>query len=135
MNYICSVIKQTDMQIQVKIKFEGEMLSNLLVNALEFGSKYWYSDVEFVGRDKYPDISYDEWFAKCLDENIPFEIRITEDEGGDTYVLNLASVTTGTMLLVEEETRHYDDWVKGYDDATTADVWLQLCLFGEVVFG
>lgn len=123
------------MEIQVKIKIEGEMLSNLLVNALEGGSNYWYSNVEFVGRDQYPDIRYDEWFAKCLDENIPFEIRITEDEWGKTHVLNLESVTTGTMLLVEEETRHYDDWIQENDDATTADVWLQLCLFGKVVFG
>jgi hypothetical protein len=123
------------MEIQVKIKVDGEMLSNLLVNALEGGSNYWYSNVEFVGRDQYPDIRYDEWFAKCIDESIPFEIHITEDEWGKTHVLDLASVTTGTMLFVEEETRHYDDWVQGDDDSTTADVWLQLCLFGKVVFG
>ena len=126
------------MEIQVKIKIEGEMLSNLLVNALEGGSNYWYSNVKFDdSRDREPVsyMRYDEWFAKCLDESIPFEIHITEDEWGKTHVLDLGSVTTGTMLFVEEETRHYDDWVQGDDDATTADVWLQLCLFGKVVFG
>jgi hypothetical protein len=123
------------MEIQVKIKFSGEMLGNLLVNALEGGSNYWYGSVDFIGRDEYPDLRYDEWFAKCVDDGIPFEIRITEEPWCKPHVLDLASVTTGTMAFVEEETRHYDDFVNGNDDAITADVWLQLCLFGEVVYG
>jgi hypothetical protein len=38
-------------------------------------------------------------------------------------------------LMAEKEPRHFGDFMGENDDATTSDVFLQLCLFGEVVYG
>ena len=55
-------------------------------------------------------------------------------EGGlDMHVLDRDKIKAGLALLAE--TRHWDDFMCENEDGTTGDVFLQLCLFGEVVFG
>jgi hypothetical protein len=37
--------------------------------------------------------------------------------------------------MVEKYPRHYADFKDGDEDASTGDVFLQCCIFGEVVYG
>jgi hypothetical protein len=37
--------------------------------------------------------------------------------------------------MAREYGRHFSDMIAENDDATTADVFLQCCLFGELVYG
>jgi len=38
-------------------------------------------------------------------------------------------------VLEEKFPKHFSDAVEEDFDATTADCWLQCCLFGDVIFG
>ena len=41
----------------------------------------------------------------------------------------------GLDLMAGEHQRHWQDFINENDDADTADVFMQLCLFGEIVYG
>jgi hypothetical protein len=68
------------------------------------------------------------------------EILLTDATGeGDgpdePWVLNRGRLITGLHLLAEKYPKHFNDFVTENEDADTGDIYLQLCLFGEVVFG
>jgi hypothetical protein len=50
-------------------------------------------------------------------------------------VFDLAAVRRGLQVMAEKYPRHFSDIVSGDDDATTADVFVQCCVLGEVVYG
>jgi hypothetical protein len=60
-----------------------------------------------------------------------------EDEDGDKFTLNKAAIIRGKELMATDPqySSHYADVLRENDDADTGDVFLQLCLFGEVVYG
>jgi hypothetical protein len=53
------------------------------------------------------------------------------------FMLDRAAIERGKELLATDErySHHYADVLNENDDADTGDVFLQLCLFGEVVYG
>lgn len=48
--------------------------------------------------------------------------------------ITLADVEKGLKLMQEQYPRHYADLVEEEDDAITGDVWLQLTVFGELIY-
>jgi hypothetical protein len=54
---------------------------------------------------------------------------------GVIYVLDRAAITRGLVAMKEKAPRHFGDALADNDDATTGDVFLQLCLFDEVIYG
>lgn len=124
---------------------------SLLCSALEGGSNYWYTIADYRfpegvccadfnegGRFAEPDTF---WHPAQL---IPFHsgcavIFATQDEdaidGKMYFPLDRAAMVKGLELLSEfQPQRHWRAFVEENDDAETGDVWLQLCLFGKVVF-
>jgi len=58
------------------------------------------------------------------------------EEGSVTvWKLDLDACKRGLQVMAEEYPRHFADFMSENEDAETADVWLQCCLFGEVVYG
>ena len=52
------------------------------------------------------------------------------------HKLDAESIRKGLELFAQAATRsHYDDWMNENDDAITGDVFIQLCLLGEVRYG
>ena len=49
--------------------------------------------------------------------------------------ITIADVEKGLKLMQEQYPRHYADLVEENDDAITGDVWLQLTVFGDVIYG
>ena len=49
--------------------------------------------------------------------------------------LDRKALVEGWKVMKSEYSRHYKDAINGHDDAITGDVYLQCCLFGEVIFG
>ena len=60
-----------------------------------------------------------------------------EGEFPDTakHPLTIDNVRRGLELMRDEYPRHFADLVEEQDDAITGDVWLQLAVFGEVIYG
>ncbi len=57
-----------------------------------------------------------------------------EIRGATRWRLDLETIQRGMKVFREKYPRHYDNWIAENDDAETGDVFLQCCLFGEVVY-
>jgi len=104
-----------------------ELLRDLLITAFEGGSNYWIREVDVV-RPKAGDI-YD---VPLMDGGCMY---VQCDECGKAYKLDRSAMRRGSGVLKEKFPKHFSDAVEEDFDATTADCWLQCCLFGDVIFG
>jgi hypothetical protein len=119
-----------------------------LCSALEGGSNYWYTIVEFVQPNKFLNFSdvhqHDE---RKLNPEIyrhldyptnpggALVIKDKEDEDGKLYRLDLNACARGLQVMQEKYPRHFGAFLSEDDDAETGDVFLQCCLLGDVVYG
>ena len=61
--------------------------------------------------------------------------ELNENELPIKYTLDLKAVRKGLRLMKKEYPNHWADLVEENDDLITGDVWLQLAVFGEVIYG
>jgi len=114
---------------------------------MEGGSNYWYLITDYVFPEGVSYVDFKEGGKHAEDEYwhpsqlIPFVdgcsllIRDAEDEDGPEFVLGRAAITQGVEAMKANYPKHWDDFVNENDDADTGDVFLQCCLFGELVYG
>lgn len=84
----------------------------------------------------------DKW-AKALMEgkgvvvydNYEMDSELNEGETPTKHYLTMENVQEGLELMRDEYPRHYADLMEEEDDAITGDVWLQLAVFGELIYG
>ena len=84
----------------------------------------------------------DKW-AKALMEgkgvvvydNYEMDSELNEGETPTKHYLTMDNVQKGLELMRDEYPRHYADLMMEEDDAITGDVWLQLAVFGELIYG
>lgn len=115
-----------------KLDLDREM-SDLLCSAFEGGSNYWY----MIEKIEYPE------GKSRADFEFPYlevplnggSVKITADGEKKVYMLDRKALEKGWKLMISDQPRHYADAVTGNGDADTGDVFLQLCLFGKVIFG
>ena len=137
------------MKINVEIQIDEERIKNLLVSAFEGGSNYWYvidsynlgetglkiSDFAEDGKMQDPD----NYYHYC--QLIPFVpgcslvIADSEDDDKKEYTLDRAALIRGLSVMATKYPKHFADFMVEDDDATTGDVYLQCCLFGEAIYG
>ena len=134
--------------VKVPTDIPEQRVRDLLCSALEGGSNYWYSGADHHLRDGLEYKDFQEGGSQTLDdyfhpyELIPFvegcHLTVKVDMGGDemeTHKIDRDAMKRGIRLMAEEQPRHFQNFINEDDDAETADVFLQLALFGELVFG
>jgi len=115
--------------------------ADLLCSAFEGGSNYWYMIEETIQTDCPATPWGDEYTPTYI--SAPFStggsviISDIEDEDGDTFTLDKEAIRRGKWLLGTnpEYSAFYADVLSENEDGETGDVFLQLCLFGEIVYG
>lgn len=130
-----------------------QIIRNLLVGAFEGGSNYWYrieskklppgtkmKDFSEGGRmqPRRPDGSEHYFHWSQLIPTYPggqLVIRDVAEGEGETHVLDLPALKKGWMLFKQKYPNQYKRVIEENDDAGDADVFLQLALFDEVIFG
>lgn len=125
------------MKVTANFEISDERISDLLCSAFEGGSNYWY----FIREVNYPqgktkaDFKY--WHMEVpLSEGGSLIIDYIEgDEDLSGKILNRESIQKGLKLMAEKFPKHYYDFITENDDADTGDVFLQLCLYEDVIFG
>lgn len=119
---------------------------DLLVAAFEGGSNYWYTiekahyppgttaaDFKEGGRMQPED--YYHW-SQLVPTVSGGSLEITAEDMDGVYKLDKKALARGWRLLRQQHPKIYWRIFKEDDfDAGDADVFLQLALFGEVVFG
>lgn len=124
-------------EVKATVRIPNEKIKNLIITAVEGGSNFW-------ARFKFPD----EWkdkYKSCAE--IPFhggDIEVFDVETGELLgVLNKATIQTGLQLMADRKdmtgkqvpARHFKNLATDNEDAETADVFLQLAVMGEIVYG
>ena len=132
------------------IERSDDQIRALLCNAFEGGSNYWYSIVGYQFADGlcYNDfraggkmqIPGDYWHpAELIPLAAGCALIIVDLDSPDNppvqLLLDRDVLARGVQVMAEKYPRHFSNWVSENDDATTGDVFLQCCLFGEAVYG
>tara|TARA_R110000824_G_scaffold31342_11_gene102161 strand:+ start:1750 stop:2163 length:414 start_codon:yes stop_codon:yes gene_type:complete len=128
-----------------RVYVTNRQVMNLLCCAFEGGSRYWYRNLEVKslppgakeedytpGAIKARTNSY--WLRHYV---IPVDGGTLELEAeGEPGKLELhrGHLKRGLQLLVDKHPGHFADVISEHEDASTGDIFLQLCLFGEVIF-
>lgn len=117
-----------------------EKVRDLLTCAFEGGSTYWYRDLEVV---TYPNGMSKDHFKHSEHTNLFWHIDVPireggktrlVDEEGDKHILDLSAIAKGVQAF-SKYPRHLKAALTDCDDAETGDVFLQCCVFGEIVYG
>jgi hypothetical protein len=117
--------------INIKMTIPEQRIKDLLCNALESGSNYWYQIQKYINPNKIK-VAY-----KFLD--LPFidgcGVVIGDIENDfKPVLLNKEAISKGLQVMSEKYTAHMQNFINDNDDADTGDVFLQCCLFGDVIF-
>jgi hypothetical protein len=62
-------------------------------------------------------------------------VGTNDDDDEKEYDLNVSALRDGLQRMADKQPRHWQDFIEENEDAGTGDVFLQLCLFNEVVYG
>ena len=129
----------TTVDLHEKIEgFQVQEILYLLVGAWEGGSNYWIESVEIGGSPEKKTIVSSDYFPSF--QLVPFlgghlKVTLDEEANNEVHELNLEKIKEAIVLMRQNFNGHYCDWVKQNDDAATSDVFLQLCLFKDVIYG
>lgn len=139
--------------VPVTLEIPEQRLRDMLVSAFEGGSTYWcviekyqfakgvsHSDFKEGGRFTDPDNYHHPSQLIPFHPGCAVVISVSgdEDQEGKTFNLDREALERGIQLLAESKQcppRHFAAFQSENDDAETADVYLQLCLFGDIVYG
>ncbi len=129
-------------KVQTTVMCSERDIADLLVTAFEGGSNYWIESIKSVRIDStkdsirtYVDGEQYPWYASFPLNKTGKVIIIAEDDTEAQRVLDRASIEKGLQLMAQKSPKHFADFIDKSYDATTGDVFLQLALFREVVFG
>lgn len=123
-------------QTQVKTVISDQRIEDLLCSAFEGGSNYWYIIKSF----NYPPGATKQSLGITYPHiELPLKggsLTVGDIEGDlPDKVLDRLAINNGLEIMARNYPTHYADFLAENDDATTADVFLQCAVFGEVVLG
>ena len=134
--------------IKTTIEFTDSTIRELLICALEGGSNYWcllksLTYAENVGPEDFEEegeLWADGWE---LPYALPFvagcALVIGDAEDPDDHTknkhLDRGLIEGGLQLMAEKRPKVFADILADKIDADTGDIFLQYCLFGEVIYG
>jgi hypothetical protein len=114
-------------------------VADLLCCAFEGGSNYWYVITEFHPPKKLTFRTDDKRLFCHIDyplnEGGYVMVRSLEEAVFNTYKLDLAAIQRGLQVMADKFSLHYADALNEDGDAVTGDVFLQCCIFGDVIYG
>jgi len=120
------------------ITVEDKIFEDLLITALEGGSNYWYYLPEEFNVPEGECLST--WmFKEVMTNSLQVSVCDLEDsEEEDPNILGYLTkenIIKGTQLMIFKSPEHFFDLLNDNMDATTADVWFQYVVLGEIVYG
>ncbi|WP_316196683.1 hypothetical protein [Bradyrhizobium sp. SZCCHNS3053] len=114
------------------VSIDARKVADQIVTAIEGGSGYWMNSFKPEGEIT---TKVSPWYD---DENIwsgEFKIRVEVDGEDEPKFLTPESIRNGLNWLAQKHAWRIDQIVNESGDAETADVFIQVCLFGDIVYG
>lgn len=138
------------MKITTMVEIPPRRIADLMVVAIESscGINYWCKSVHLLVPNE-EDASASSPTKGCWYDNdaiyddpglkiIVKELESSQNDRDGRWHLDLPKMERAFYLMQEFGTPkgwHWQDFLNENEDATTADVWFQLAVFGEVVYG
>lgn len=117
--------------IKCVIQISQEMITNLFITAFEGGCNYWVHEVKLYDYHA-TQVDYDEH------TNFSDDIKVIhfnyDEESFSSKNLYMYSIQPGLETMAKKCPEHFADIIEDNIDAETADVFIQCCLFGEIVY-
>lgn len=129
-------VKGKEMEIKVTHQISDERVEDLLCDALEGGSNYWY----VINSCNYPEGETKESLGiEFPHTQLPLKGgSLTIGDcliDGTDKILDREAIRKGLNVMADKYPSHYADFIDGNDDALTGDVFLQCAVFGKLVYG
>jgi hypothetical protein len=128
-------------KVTTEVEIPIERVADMLCCAFEGGSNYWYH----IKVKKAPEQFTFRYMPDLMEKPTSYTDFPTNEGGylivGDDEesmpdgMLDLGTIRTGLEVMADKYARHFQDLLNENDDADTGDVFLQCCLYGEVIFG
>jgi len=122
-----------DLTLQVTMTISQERLEDLLCTAFEGGVNYW-AGTRIKGRPAQDCRYVHQIPARGGTLELFDDLGEGWPEQHDPF-LNRGALQRGLKVMSEKYPRHFADFLQEQEDATTADVFVQCAVFGEIVFG
>lgn len=137
-----------DFKITTTVDVSEQRVACLLCDAIESGnqgSMYW-AEIEAYVKPPVPRAIIDadeprekqhiyEHIDYPLCEGGALLIHDKESAQKGTRRLDLKSIKKGLQVMAKKYPKHWTNFITKHDDAITGDVFLQCCLFGELIYG
>jgi hypothetical protein len=137
--------EETEHAFTVTTKVDYNDILNLIINAFDTAIGYWCRDAD----PHYPegfDVKKIPWLKRKVEWKytrklyfcplVPggrLEMHDTVED--KTVYMDLESVQRGIDVMSKKYPQHWSDFLSQNDDAITADVFIQCCVFGEAIYG
>lgn len=114
--------------ITTKVDVPVSRVADLVCCALEGGSTYWCEDFQ----PAYPPGV--EWGHEAVAHGAPFSVKPDDD---DAVLVSSGPkhIQRTLQLMADKHPFHWEEFMHENEDANTGDVFFQLLVFGEVVYG
>ncbi|MBP1297016.1 MULTISPECIES: hypothetical protein [Bradyrhizobium] len=111
----------------------AQQLADQIVTALEGGSNHWLE--RFHSKKGKERATEGPWYSDPKVWDGDFEIEVLADEDSVTHSFTPDKVKDGLAWLMKNHPHRVAEIIEETGDAETADVFLQACVLGEIVYG
>jgi hypothetical protein len=131
------------MKIKHETEISSQRIADMMVTAIEGNhmTRAWCSGIHLKGdwEARQSELA-GPWYSdpKLYDGAFEIEVLELDDERtGKTKAHKICEVdlANGLRLMAEKWSKHFADLVQENDDASTADVFLQMIVLGQLVYG
>lgn len=124
---------------EARRQITDKMIFNLLTVAFEGGSNYWIARAEVIKRAKPGTSAFPlregDTNVYLADHCIQGSVKLYVDDESNGRSIDRDVLTKGMDVFISKYPSHWTDALLENEDAETADIYLQCCLFGEVIYG
>lgn len=127
------------MKINVEYELPETRIADLLCNVVEGqGAKYWLDIVKEVEPEEWTyndgDTTKRYLHTYPLNKGGALILRDMEGDSSKKYRLDLPMIQKGLEVMARQEPEQFSYILDENDDEVTADIFIQCCLFGEVLY-
>lgn len=129
----------------IKMELSPKRITHLITNAIESGAiNYWAN--EAIPSKKAQELEEKYWYTEervltgVENKRAMFYLKydlpdLDEGNGKGKKAITPAAITRGLKSMMINSPHAFAAWLAEEDDSTTADVFMQHVVFGEVIYG
>lgn len=116
---------------KVEVSVPKQDIEDLLCCAFEGGSNYWYLELEPLKETSKKKTASERFYNDMMENGF----RLKDGTDGKIYEIKSSAFPEALKIMHEKFNHHFTDLKDENTDAITGDVFLQLLVFKDVIYG